>query len=95
MPEGLRDWERGGLLERTRPCMYTVRREAAKDTEKREIADRRTYGPMRQSAHEWVCEQLSQELAENDLQTDPEDHLHPQLHLSTPIITLFPPRSDE
>ena len=94
MPEGLRDWERGGLLEaiahyrskleavvfmwvpahvgiacnayadavataylgnndtedaskvvrdavRTRPCMYTVRREAAKDTEKREIADRR------------------------------------------------------
>ena len=110
MPEGLRDWERGGLLEaiayyrskleavvfmwvpahvgiacnayadavatahlgdndtedaskvvrdavRTRPCMYTVRREAAKDTEKREIADRRTYGHMRQSAHEWVCEQ--------------------------------------
>ena len=97
MPEGLRDWERGGLLEaiayyrskleavvfvwvpshvgiacnayadavatahlgnndtedaskavrdavRTRPCMYTVRREAAEDTEKREIVDRRTYG---------------------------------------------------
>ena len=42
---------------RTRPCMYTVRREAAKDTEKREIADRRTYGHMRLSAHEWVCEQ--------------------------------------
>ena len=42
---------------RTRPCMYTVRREAAKDTEKRAIADRRTYGHMRQSAHEWVCEQ--------------------------------------
>ena len=90
MPEGLRDWGRGGLLEaiayyrskleavvfmwvpahvgiacnayadavataylgnndtedaskvvrdavRTRPCMYTVRREAAKDTEKRAI----------------------------------------------------------
>ena len=111
MPEGLRDWERGGLLEaiahyrsqleavvfvwvpshvgiacnayadavataylgkdvtedaskvvrdavRTRPCMYTVRREAAEDPEKREIVDRRTYGHMRQSAHEWVCEQL-------------------------------------
>ena len=42
---------------RKRPCMYTVRREAAKDTEKREIADRRTYAHMRQSAHEWVCEQ--------------------------------------
>ena len=38
---------------------------------------------------------LSQELAENDLQTDPENHLHPQPHLSTPIITLFPPHSDE
>ena len=37
---------------RTRPCMY--RREAAKDTEKRAIADRRTYGHMRQSAHERV-----------------------------------------
>ena len=34
---------------------------------------------------------MSQELAENDLQTDPENHLHPQPHLSTPIITLFPP----
>ena len=43
---------------RTRPCMYTVRREAAEDPEKREIVDRRTYGHMRQSAHEWVCEQL-------------------------------------
>ena len=29
---------------RTRPCMYTVRREAAENTEKREIVDRRTYG---------------------------------------------------
>ena len=111
MPEGLRDWERGGLLEaiahyrsqleavvfvwvpshvgiacnayadavataylgkddtedaskvvrdavRTRPCMYTVRKEMAEDPEKREISDRRTYGHMRQSAHEWVCEQL-------------------------------------
>ena len=110
MPEGLRDWERGGLLEaiayyrskleavvfmwvpahvgiacnayadavataylgnndtedaskvvrdavRTRPCMYTVRREAAENTEKREIVDRRTYGHMCKSAHEWVCEQ--------------------------------------
>ena len=28
---------------RTRPCMYTARREAAEDTEKREIVDRRTY----------------------------------------------------
>ena len=34
---------------------------------------------------------MSQELAENDLQTDPENHLHPQPHLSTPIITLSPP----
>ena len=33
---------------RTRPCMYTVRGEATKDTEKRAIADRRTYGHMRQ-----------------------------------------------
>ena len=110
MPEGLRDWERGGLLEaiayyrskleavvfmwvpahvgiacnayadavatahlgdndsedaskvvrdavRTRPCMYTVRREAAENAEKREIVDRRTYGHMCKSAHEWVCEQ--------------------------------------
>ncbi|EOD40607.1 hypothetical protein EMIHUDRAFT_260083 [Emiliania huxleyi CCMP1516] len=110
-PKGLRDWERGGLLEaiayyrskleavvfmwvpahvgiacnayadavataylgnndaedaskvvrdavRTRPCMYTVRKEMAEDPEKREISDRRTYGHMRQSAHEWVCEQL-------------------------------------
>ena len=31
---------------RTRPCMYTARREAAEDTEKREIVDRRTYGHM-------------------------------------------------
>ena len=37
---------------RTRLCMYTVRREAAQDTEKREIADRRTYGHMRKSAHD-------------------------------------------
>ena len=43
---------------RTRPCMYTVRREAAEDTEKREIVDRRTYGHTCQSAHEWVCEQF-------------------------------------
>ena len=43
---------------RTRPCMYTVRKEMAEDPEKREISDRRTYGHMRQSAHEWVCEQL-------------------------------------
>ena len=43
---------------RTRPCMYTARREAAEDTEKREIVDRRTYGHMCQSAHEWVCEQF-------------------------------------
>ena len=43
---------------RTRPCMYTVRREAAENAEKREIVDRRTYGHIRQSAHEWVCEQL-------------------------------------
>ena len=107
MPEGLRDWGRGGLLEaiahyrskleavvfmwvpahvgiacnayadavataylgnndtedaskvvreavRTRPCMYTARRKATEDTETREIADRRTYGHMRQGAHEWV-----------------------------------------
>ena len=27
---------------RTRPCMYTVRREAAENAEKREIVDRRT-----------------------------------------------------
>ena len=38
--------------------MYTVRKEMAEDPEKREISDRRTYGHMRQSAHEWVCEQL-------------------------------------
>ena len=31
---------------RTRPCMYTVRREAGENTEKREIVDRRTYGHM-------------------------------------------------
>ena len=43
---------------RTRTCMYTARREAAEDTEKREIVDRRTYGHMCQSAHEWVCEQF-------------------------------------
>ena len=42
---------------RTRPCMYTVRREAAENAEKREIVDRRTYGHMCKSAHEWVCEQ--------------------------------------
>jgi len=36
--------------------MYTVRGEAAEDTERREIVDQRTYGHMRQSAHEWVCE---------------------------------------
>ena len=35
--------------------MYTVRREAAENTEKREIVDRRTYGHIRQSAHEWAC----------------------------------------
>ena len=34
--------------------MYTARREAAENTEKREIVDRRTYGHMCQSAHEWV-----------------------------------------
>ena len=108
MPEGLRDWERGGLLEaiayyrskleavvfmwvpahvgiacnayadavataylgnddtedaskvvrdavRTRPCMYTVRREATEDTETREIADRRTYEHMRQTARTSGC----------------------------------------
>ncbi len=38
--------------------MYTVRREAAENTEKREIVDRRTYGHMCQSAHEWVCGQF-------------------------------------
>ena len=38
--------------------------------------------------------QLSQEVVENDLQTDPENHLH-QPHLNTPIITLSPPHSDE
>ena len=37
---------------RTRPCMYTVRKEMAEDPEKREISDRRTYGHMHQSAHE-------------------------------------------
>ena len=42
---------------RTRLCMCTVRREAAEDPEKREIVDRRTYGHMCKSAHEWVCEQ--------------------------------------
>ena len=42
---------------RTRPCMYTARRKATEDTETREIVDRRTYEHMRQSAHEWVCEQ--------------------------------------
>ena len=42
---------------RTRPCMYTVRREAAENTEEKEIVDRRTYGHMCKSAHEWVCEQ--------------------------------------
>ena len=31
----------------------SVRGEAAENTEKREIADRRTYGHMCQSAHEW------------------------------------------
>ena len=31
---------------RTRPCMYTVRREAAENTEEKEIVDRRTYGHM-------------------------------------------------
>ena len=43
---------------RTRPCMYTVRKEMAEDPEKREISDRRTYGHMCQSAQEWVCEQF-------------------------------------
>ena len=43
---------------------------------------------------------MSQEIVENDLQTDPENHLHPApslapTHLSTPIITLSPPHSDE
>ena len=47
---------------RTRPCTYTARRKATEDTEAREIADRRTYEHMRvvvmrQSAHEWVCDQ--------------------------------------
>ena len=37
---------------------------------------------------------MSQEVVENDLQTDPENHLH-QPHLNTPIITLSPPHSDE
>ena len=37
---------------------------------------------------------VSQEVVENDLQTDPENHLH-QPHLNTPIITLSPPHSDE
>ena len=36
----------------------SVRGEAAENTEKREIADRRTYGHMCQSAHEWVCGQF-------------------------------------
>ena len=34
---------------------------------------------------------VSQEVVENDLQTDPENHLH-QPHLNTPIITLSPPQ---
>ena len=34
---------------------------------------------------------LSQEVVENDLQTDPENPL-PQPHLNTPIITLSPPQ---
>ena len=37
-----------------------------------------------------MATQLSQEVVENDLQTDPENHLH-QPHLNTPIITLSPP----
>ena len=41
-----------------------------------------------------MATQLSQEVVENDLQTDPENHLH-QPHLNTPIITLSPPHSDE
>ena len=32
--------------------------QAAENAEKREIVDRRTYGHMCQSAHEWVCEQF-------------------------------------
>ena len=43
---------------RTRPCMYTVRREAAEDPGKREIVDRRTYGHMRQSASEIAAQRL-------------------------------------
>ena len=35
---------------RTRLCMYTVRREAAEDPEKREIVDRRTYTARRRTA---------------------------------------------
>ena len=41
-----------------------------------------------------TCAAVSQEIVENDLQTDPENHLH-QPHLNTPIITLSPPHSDE
>ena len=37
-----------------------------------------------------MATQLSQEVVENDLQTDPENPLH-QPHLNTPIITLSPP----
>ena len=37
-----------------------------------------------------MATQLSQEVVENDLQTDPENHLH-QPQLNTPIITLSPP----
>jgi len=55
--------------------MYTARREAAENTEKREIVDRRTYGHMCQSAHvargtresllhEWVCEQFRKTVTE-------------------------------
>ena len=40
---------------RTRPCMYTVRRESAENAEKREIVDRRTYGHMCKSPHGSGC----------------------------------------
>ena len=42
---------------RTRPCMYTMRGEAAENTEKREIADRRTYASTWRSGFEFLEKQ--------------------------------------
>jgi len=37
---------------------------------------------------------VSQEIVENDLQTDPENHLNPA-PTSAPLLSLSPPHSDE